>query len=207
MSAATRAFALSLILTTAACVPAYRAPRLDEPHAVLKVRRSYLSKAGTSLHEDLRIDDHRAFEAGVRAGDVDAPRIDALLVHPRPGTFSFSSQFSHVENQFVTESYSVQVPYTVNSYGTCGYGRSSYSCSQTTTHYRTEYRTRQVWKDVVIDDGTCHLRLRFAPSPNGIYLLEYQYLEPRECRLTCFEQRANPDGTFENTPCLVPPGE
>jgi hypothetical protein len=207
MSAATRALALSLVLTTAACVPPYRAPRLDEPHAVVKLRRSYLSKAGTSLHEQLRIDDHQAYEAGVHAGDVDAPRIDALLVHPRAGTFSFSNQFFHVERRFVTESYAVQVPYTVNSYGTCGYGSSSYSCSRTSTQYRTEYRTRQVWKNVVVDNGTCHLRLRVAPAPNGIYLLEYQYLEPGECRFTCFEQHANPDGTFQNTPCLVPPAE
>gem|GEM_PF-3766717 len=58
-----------------------------------------------------------------------------------------------------------------------------------------------------MDNGTCHLRLRFAPSLNGIYLLEYQYLEPGECRFTCFEQRAKPDGTFENLPCAVPAGE
>jgi hypothetical protein len=38
-----------------------------------------------------------------------------------------------------------------------------------------------------------------------VYLLEFDFQAPGVCRLTCFQQQGQPDGSFDMRPCPAPP--
>jgi len=196
---------LALAWLLGACIPQYHPPTLSEPHAVIKVRRTYDTIAGTRLRESLLVDDHRAFAAEVPSGLASAPRIDSSLVHPVPATFGMASSFFHQEMRTVQESYFVQEPYSSYESYNCGTGTSYRSCSRSVTHYRSVTRHRWVTKMVDVVDAECQAGQRFAPAADRVYLLQYSFQEHRACSLSCFEQVPNSDGTFRNLACPVAP--
>ena len=202
---------LGLSVLLAACIPEYHPPTFAEPHAVVKIRRTYDTSAGTALRELLLVDDHRAFAAQVPARLALAPRIDSSLVHPTPATFAMTSSFSHQEMRTVQEAYYVQEPYTQYESYDCssGYGTNAVhrSCSRTATHYRSVTHHRWVTKMVDVVDAECRAGHRFAPAVNRVYLLQYSFQEHGACSLSCFEQVPNSDGTFRNLTCPVAPAE
>ncbi len=198
---------VALAVVATACVPRYKPPRSDQPHAVVKVRRSYDQVAGARLHEGADIDGHSALRDGAIAGVAATPRTDALLVHPRPSTFEVSSNFYHVEQRLVTESYTVpHSHYHMESYS-CGFGQTPRTCSRSvmTTTYETRYRS--VLRNVEVSDGACTRPLRFHPREGRAYLLQYTYRAPGVCSLSCFEQIPRADGEFENRLCPPAPPE
>jgi len=192
-----------------ACVPEYHPPTLAEPHAVVKIRRTYDTSAGTTLHEQLLVDGHRAYSNEAPADLARAPRIDASLVYPTPATFSMNSSFFHQEMRQVNETYYEQESYTeMESYDcSSGFGTSAVhrSCSRMATHYRPVSRTRWVTRMVDVVDAQCAAVSRFAPAPDRVYLLQYSFQEHAACSLSCFEQVPNSDGTFQNLPCPSAP--
>jgi len=99
---------LSLVCLLGACIPEYRAPTLGEPHAVVKVRRTYDTIGGTKLYELLLVDDHGALSAEVPSELASAPRIDPILVHPIPARFtpaaSITSSGERCENRTSSKS-------------------------------------------------------------------------------------------------------
>lgn len=195
----------ALVSSAAACVPRYEPPRVDEPHAVVKLRRTYDQVAGASLQEGVDIEEHAALRQRAIAGVAAAPRTDALLVHPLPSTFEVWSNFYHVEQRLVTESYSVpQYHYHTESYS-CGSGQFPRTCTRsvTRTSYDTRYRT--VLRSVEVSDGHCTRALRFAPKDGRAYLLQYTYRAPGVCSLSCFEQIPRAGGEFENRLCPAAP--
>lgn len=199
--------AISLAVCVSACVPRYEPPRSDQPHAVVKLRRSYDQVAGARLEESADIDGHAALRQGLIAGVAATPRTDAVLVHPVPGTFQVSSNFFHIEQRLVTESYTVpQYHYRTESYS-CGSGQFPRTCTRsvTTTTYDTRYRT--VLRSVPVSDGSCSRALRFWPRDGRAYLVQYTYSAPSVCSLSCFEQLPRADGEFENRACPPAPPE
>ena len=78
---------------------AYRPPTPDEPHAILKVRRTYEQTAGADLSEELTLDGYPAFSTTVGAGAAATARSDAILVHPAPVDLGFRASFSHQESR------------------------------------------------------------------------------------------------------------
>lgn len=197
--------ALVLCCVASACVPQYRPPTLEQPHAIVKFRRSYGYSAGVSLTEQLTVDEHLAYARTSPTGSANAPQTDAVLVHPLAARLLATSTFFHMETRAVQESYSVQVPYsTIESYS-CGYGTSYRTCTRSATHYRSETRYRTVMRSVQVTDAVCSHASGIAPKANDIYVLEFNFQAPGVCRLSCFQQFGKPDGTFEMRPCLVPP--
>jgi hypothetical protein len=205
-----RALAL-LPLLSVACVPPYKPPTADQPHAVVKLRRSYDTIAGVTLREAVEIDEHTALRDVAPARLAQSARTDSILVHPVPSTFELGARFLHVETQLVRESY--QVPYTTYEYETydcsSGYGsnRTYRSCSRSVprTHWETRYR--DVWRQVEVTDGACSSALRFAPRDGRVYLLQYTYHDRSVCSLSCFEQVPQEAGTFRNLPCAAAPAD
>src|SRR6478735_1276442 len=208
-SMAAKAALLTLAGLLGACVPEYHPPTLAEPHAVIKIRRTYDTSAGTNLRELLLVDDHRAFAAEASARLASAPRIDASLVHPMPATFTMASSFFHHETRTLQETYYVQESYyTTESYDcSSGYGSNAVhrTCTRPSTQYRSVPRTRWVTKSVEVVDAQCQALNRFAPATNRVYLLQYSFQEGGACALSCFEQVANNDGSFQNLPCPPAP--
>jgi hypothetical protein len=193
-----------------ACMPpAYHPPTLAEPHATLKVRRTYDIFAGTRLRELLMVDEHVALQATVASSEASAPRIDPILIHPTPATFAMSGRFFHMEMRTVQESYTVQEPrYSYESYDcSSGYGASAVhrTCSRNVTRYESVTKYRMVTKPVEVFDAECNTNGRFAPAVGRVYLLQFNFQENRVCSLSCFEQIPNSDGTFQNQPCPVAP--
>jgi hypothetical protein len=202
-----RRLLLLALLPLQACIPPYEPPRADQPHAVIKLRRSYEQVAGARLAESVQIDEHAALREGVISAVAAEPRTDALLAHPIPSTFEVSSNFFHVESRMVTESYQVpQHHYRTESYS-CGFGQSTHMCTRSvsTTTYETRYRT--VLRQVEVSDGHCGRALRFFPQNQHVYLLQYTYHAHGACSLSCFEQVAGPEGTFQNRACPAAPPE
>jgi hypothetical protein len=187
------------------CVPQYRPPRADQPHALIKLRRTYETRAGVSLSEALDVDEHAALRDRAPSPVAATPRTDAILAHPVPSTFEVSSNFSHTEARLVHESY--QEPHTTyrtESYS-CGFGSQTRTCSRSVSHttYTTRYRT--VTRHVEVSDGYCAQALRFSPKDQATYLLQYTYSAHGVCSLACYEQRAREPGGFENQPCPPAP--
>ena len=206
---AATASVLSLTGSLGACIPAYRPPTLAEPHAVIKVRRTYDTISGTGLRESLMVDDHRALLAEVASGLARAPRIDSSLVHPTPATFALASSFFHHESRTVQEPYYEQQPYTEYESYDCssGYGTNAVhrTCSRNVTQYRSVTRYRTVHRWVEVFDAQCHAENRFSPAAGRVYLMQYTFQENAACSLSCFEQIPNSDGTFRNLPCPPAP--
>jgi len=188
-----------------ACVPPYEPPTASQPHAVVKLRRTYDQTAGTHLNESVDIDEHAALREGTHSGVGRAPRTDSILAHPVPGTFVVSSNFFHHETHLVQESYQEShTTYRMESYS-CGTGTSYRTCSRSVPHteYTTKYRT--VPKTVEVSDGSCARAIRFAPQDQHVYLLQYTYQAPSACSLSCYEQVQSPGGGFKNLPCPAAP--
>jgi hypothetical protein len=178
---------------------------MEQPHAIVKFRRSYAHSAGVSLAEQLTVDDHQAYARTSPAGSANAPQTDAVLVHPQVARLVATSTFFHMETRMVQESYTVQVPYSTMESYSCGYGTSYRTCTRSATHYRSETRTRTVSRSVQVTDAACSAASAIAPKANDLFVLEVNFQAPSVCRLSCFQQFGKPDGTFEMRPCLAPP--
>src|SRR5579862_6155766 len=189
----------------AACATVYVAPTDGDPHAQIRYRRVYDRTAGPSLRENLTIDGHVAYAATSDAALVQAPRVDGVLVHAAPATFTSSAKFFHVETRMAAEVYSVSEPYQVTKWSMCGFGTSSHPCSRRVTLHRQVSRTRSVLRTVEVPDAVCSGAVRFLPANNASYLLEFNFKETNVCSLSCFEQVAGANGELENRACPVAP--
>jgi hypothetical protein len=202
---------VGLLLFCASCVPAYKPPTAAEPHALLKLRRSYDTTAGMVVQESVQIDAHSALGKREASVVAQAPRTDAILVHPLPSTVVFNSGFFHNESRLVHESYQVShTTYDHQSYDcSSGFGtnKSYRTCSRTVprTHYETKYRS--VVRQVQVSDGQCASSIRFSPRDGHVYLLQYTYHAQSVCSLSCFEQVAQEPTGFKNLPCPAAPPE
>jgi len=199
------------VLLLGGCIPAYQPPTADQPHALVKLRRSYEQTPGSALSEAVDVDDHYVLRDTVTSRVASAPRTDAMLAHPRPQTFEVRSEFFHRETRQVHESY--QEPHTyydTESYDcSSGFGTSKMYRTCTRSVSRTRYETRWRWvtKVVNVTDGSCGAALRFAPQNQHVYLLQFTYSAPDVCSLACVEQLGTGDGTFQNQPCPAAPPE
>lgn len=185
--------AILATLFTAGCVHRYVEPRIDEPHATVKVRVLHHVRSGPQLDLNGRIfpaDDE--FSIAVVDDGLRVVRVRLL-----PTTYRISSGFFHTVQQmqtvYVSESYACGTQ-------TSGYGTHSYS----STRYCTRSVPRQQWVTVRISDGDCEAAV-YQPTPieGGVYLVQYDYFGPGVCSLTCLRQIDTGNGTFQFTPCGV----
>jgi hypothetical protein len=201
------AISIAILAMGSACVPAYRPPSASEPHAVVKLRRSYEGAAGESLRETVDINDHRAFEETSPAGVANAPRADSVLVHPEPATARFSSMFFHTQMRQVQERYTEQEPHYETERYDCssGFGtnRVYRTCARSVTRYRPKTKYRWVTKAVEITDGECSSTVSFIPAEGHVYLLEYTYRDSGACAVSCYTQTPGGKEGFRNQPCAV----
>jgi hypothetical protein len=159
------------------CVSAYKPPSAQEPHALLKFRRRYAERPGSSLREVLRVDGHWAFRKTDLPMHAALPRTDAVLVHPGEFPVEMIAVFSHQEMQAQQESYS------------CG----------STSAPRTCYRTVQ--RSVTVTDGQCKRERTVQFESGKNYVIELDYQDARNCSARCMEQQPAGEGKFKNVPC------
>jgi hypothetical protein len=199
---------VSVAMTLFACMPPpYRTPTANQPHAVMKIRRSYEVTAGVALRERVSIDEHLALSEERPSELARQAATDAILVHPRPGDFVVESQFSHIESRTVDEPYYEQESYMdAEQYPCGGFGESSRTCTRPVTRFRSVPQTRSVTRMEEVSDGSCRRTIRLAPAVGRTYLLQYTYQEDGACALSCFEQRASQEaGAFEQVQCSTAP--
>jgi hypothetical protein len=122
MTYASRFFTTLLLLgPLAGCVQAYKPPTAGEPHAVLKIRRTYESKAGATLTERVMIDEYLALEQQVPVRAVPESDTGAVLLHPAAARITVKALFTHEELKHVQETYTEQEsPRTSRGSTTCG---------------------------------------------------------------------------------------
>ncbi|MEZ4221820.1 MAG: hypothetical protein R3B13_12885 [Polyangiaceae bacterium] len=202
------ALATTLMMTTwLGCVRQYRPPSANEPHAVLKLRRSYAQQLGTDLSERALLNGEQVLSHQVASSLAAAPLTDALLVHPTPARLDLATTFGHYTTQLVQEQYTEQVPYQDMETYNCGVGTSYQTCTRSVTRYRTEYKTRMVNKTVFVSDGNCSAAVQLAPQVGKSYLIQYDFQANGVCKVACFEQNARADGEFDNRPCPIAAAE
>ena len=187
------------------CVQAYKPPSADQPHAVLKVRRTYETKVGETLTERVLVGEDLAFEASVPTSVVPVADTSAVLLHPVAARITIRALFTHQELKRVQESYTEQEPYTAQESYSCGGGTTFKTCYRTVTRYRTKNKTRWVTKYVPVVDGSCEPSFTIAPRVGSTYLAQFTYQDHQACSLSCFEQKSRPDGTFEQRECPSAP--
>ncbi len=75
----------ALALACSGCFAGYNAPRVDEPHAIVKIRRTYEKRHGTHLRESAFIDGREALYTYGWAPE-EPVQSDTILVRPLPTT-------------------------------------------------------------------------------------------------------------------------
>lgn len=190
-----------LALCSTACVRAYRPPTPDEPHSVLKLRRTYETQAGTHLNEEVNLGDERGYHDTGDAQVASVSKSDAILIHPVPVAVTVESSFTHLYTHQVLEHYTEQEPYQATETYSCGTGTSYRSCSRSTTRYRSVPKTRMVTRTDTVVDGTCQRSIDLNPQQGSTYLLQYTYQDDKLCSLSCFEQASTPAGELKQIPC------
>lgn len=196
-------FITMVALCASGCVHKYEAPLANQPHAIVKIRRSYASRAGETLTESAFIDKYQVMEQQ-RPAELDETQTNAVRVHPGPIAWRVGAAYTHTEMQHVQEHYTEQVPYTTTESYNCGSGTNYRTCTRTATHYRSEQKTRWVNKQVTVTDAECTSHARQLAEVGHVYLLQYSYTGPEICSLVCLEQAPRDDGQFDSKPCVVP---
>ena len=196
-----RTFTVFSAVGLAACAHAYQPPSAGEPHAILKMRRTYEKSAGTQLSEVVKVGDDVGYEAASDATMASTPKMDAILVHPVPTELAFHAQFSHPYTHLVLEHYTEQEPYQAMESYSCGYGSSARFCTRSTTKYRSVSKTRWVNRTDIVVDGACRQDAALSPKQGSSYLLQYTYQDNGICSLSCFEQVPAQDGSINQKPC------
>ena len=203
---------LVLVCTLAGCVKEYRQSSLNEPHALLKVRRVYHAAPGFWYKSSIYIDDELL--ASEDGSTRPAPaKSSATLVRPGIARMSVGTSFWHTEQQWIPETYTVDIPYShtetyvENSSIGCPSGvlTCSRTATRTVTKHRTETRTRIVWRQVTVQDDDCERVAVQKFEPNHTYALQFTYVGASHCTITCLEQYAAKtaeSSTFE--PCRAP---
>jgi hypothetical protein len=163
------------------CMAQYKPPTTSEPHAILKVRRTYGATYGNRLAERVVVDGSWALKQVKDSQLASTPQTDAVLVHPKESNLTVDVAFSHQENRTVSESYS------------CG----------TTQYPRTCYRT--VSRPVTVIDSACDPEIGVRFEAKSTYLIELNMIERGECIVRCYEQVPTANGQFDNKPCALLP--
>lgn len=183
-----RALLASSALSLSACVPEYRPPAYDEPHAVVKARLVCHAWPGPRLDQSVMIDAQRLSEVPppVHGGDGIVTR--PVLV--RPGTVSWAVRVAFFHTQIVnrTETYTTS---------------QSYSCGKSICS-RSTPDTRVVSQPVRVNDAVCEQAMLFQAAARERYIIQYDFFADQRCSLHCFQQFVGTDGTLDNAPCLQP---
>jgi hypothetical protein len=207
MPAVNRLILTVLIGLTSACVPQYRPPTIEQPHAILKLRRIYAQSAGDLLSEHLLVEGSDAYRATVPAGRAKAPRTDSILVHPRAAHFLVTSQFFHEETRAEDESKWVDVPYDDVEMYDCGTEDNHQTCTRMVTKSRSELQHETVYRTVTVTDASCSREVVLGPAAGDVYLLQFDFLQSGVCRLSCFQQISERNGSFTMRSVQRPSGQ
>jgi hypothetical protein len=206
---------LTLSLSLAGCIKNYEPPGLNEPHALLKLRRVFHTAPGEYRRLRILVGEEQLLDKREPARAA-AAETTATLVRPGVNELTFELTFWHTEWRMVTETYTEQVPYTDTETYTetvhepCSTPQA-FPCTRqetrtrTVTKYRSETKTRQVLKqEDVLDDYCRRSEVRVFEHAHT-YALQYTYTGASRCSITCLEQFATntPEGSSFR-PCLVP---
>jgi hypothetical protein len=173
-----------------ACVPDYRPPNYNEPHALVKVRLAYRAWSGPELEQLVTVDGHdiRDIPLPVQHGGGVATR--SVLV--RPGSTGWTIQTTFFHNDVTTHAET----FDNTEAAPCG----STTCMQSTVQARSVNKVERV------DDATCTQGLTLLASAGETYILEYEYLANQQCNLHCYQQVHQRKGVLTNVPCADPAG-
>ncbi len=197
---------LSLALLLGACrAPAYVQPSPTQPHALLKVRHIVHARRGMHYGSAVNIGrfsvDERTLESVPTESTESGSETIHLRIHPTPDVYAVRGFSFHYEQRMVSRTRTVQEPYSCTERQCSGYGTSQ-RCS---TMYRTCYRSRtehySEMATVAVTDDACGRTFPLAPRHGAVYLMQFDYLGENDCRLTCFEQVSQLDGTFRLEAC------
>lgn len=174
-----RLLALLLFVSLGAtgCMQQYVPPSAQQPHAIAKFRRSYVETPGSSLYEELIVNDTWAFRKTDSSELGQVPRTDAVLLHPGRPIVTLEATFSHQTTRSVTETYS------------CGSSTSPSTC------------TRTVSRSETVVDGHCKQSMALVIREGTNYLLQLNYQDSNNCTASCFIQTQQADGSFSNSTC------
>ncbi len=185
------------VASLVACVPRYKPPTADQPHAIAKLRRTYEKTAGVQLRELITINGYAAVSEVVPA-DVTAALTDGVLIHPQPAAWEVAATFFHQDQRLVRESYMESEPYMDTESYSCGTYDSPRTCTRSVTRYKSVTKHRDVMKTVEVVDASCTASLTHATSINEEYLLQFTFQDSGVCSLTCYIQ-----GEAGNEHCTV----
>lgn len=172
-----------LAAVNAGCISYHKPPAPGKPAATVKFRINhyYYPSGANRFSNVLNIDDRRwPFHAVARGATATWTRV-------KPGWRTIEL------DTYLAYSYSRIESYT-------RYYSERYRCGSSTCYRsksRTEYRTRY-YTSVL---GRCRRRF-LAWFQNGAqYLIQYSYVGPVSCNMTCHQQVFTPDGRFRLLPC------
>lgn len=168
-----RASLLALLTGCYGCMAQYKPPTVEQPHAIVKFRRTYESTAGAKLNELIAVNGGWVARKETPTRDVGDAHIDAALIHPGDSLVKLEASFSHVEMQSHSQTYS------------CG----NSTCSRT------------VRTAVTVVDGVCRKKLGVRLQAHEQYLVQLTYQDGRNCSASCVVQEKVSETSFNHRPC------
>jgi hypothetical protein len=178
---------IALAGLTPGCLAHYQPPRADEPHALVSVRRTYLTQppfADETRWERILLDG-AIWSNQVTRSQPEQLHAEDVRVRPGPLRIQVSTQFSHFEQRPVQQVVEVE--------DTDAQGRPA-------RHKRSEIRT--VYAPVEVQDDRCDVEVAARFTPDREYLLQYEYRGYRHCQLSCLERAlSGPLAAADPKPC------
>jgi hypothetical protein len=166
---------------------------VDEPHALLKLRRVYNLLKGPQLNEQVLLNEHSIRELETKA--TKTPQTDAVRIRPGPAELEIRSSFFRTETRWVQETY------TEYRRDPCGYTRSASGITQTRYCSKSIPRRRLVPRVVQVPLGSCQAKVTLQAVQSMMYLLQYSFNDAGHCSLSCFQQTPTANGGFANQRC------
>jgi hypothetical protein len=192
---------VAVLVGASGCTVRYTPPTLDEPHAIVKLRRVYNDRPGPHLREVVQINGEHAALEHITEPDA-APNTEVVLVRPGATSWLFTSTFFHYESRSVQESYTVYEHRTSMQSYSCGSYGAPRTCTRSVSQSHPVTKYRWVTKRVPVADDTCSRGLSHQPELGHVYLLQLTYQGSGVCQLTCFEQEEGSTGMTQRA-CAV----
>ena len=189
--------ALIALLALSACVRRFEEPRLDEPHAIVKVRVVHHDSPGPQLAEDVRWNEY-AVAVPSPMGAQPRESLRAVRVRPELAQWAFATTYFHTVTRM-----EMRTEYRSEQYACCTETTGFGSTSSTRTRYCTRQVPEQRWVQVTdrIVDGACRAGVAHRPMAGAMYVVQYDYFGGDRCTVQCLRQLGATDGSFRFVPC------
>ena len=173
-----------LVLLLGGCVPEYRQPDLEQPHAVAKLRLAYHAWPGPMLEQTVMVDGSLVKVPLPVQGHAGAVTRTLRL---RPGALWWSIRAAFFHNDVSTHAET----HTPAENHPC----DDIACTEPAPQVHNVNTVDRV------NDVVCEAGMKQQVVAGATYVVQFDFSAERRCTLQCFRQVSRPGGKVASAPC------